>query len=218
MGVKRAIWGLMLLIGGFVLVIAVILGISLGSGWLLTLILPLSLFEGTVLILMVVSFTLYLVRSGSNPFYSDLDIDDEPTYKTFDSDWLIKADRFQRGEEGNSWGNCMHYVLSNQVYIEMEKEPEVVLNMSTVQRQELAVRLAGIAVGALMYLRPKGGQYRMTISALKRELNRHGLKPYDKELLQLTMYVVNSKLQRGELLFDVVDEEMWGDECTLPGW
>jgi hypothetical protein len=218
--------GLLLLIGGFVLLLAIVLVISLGLGWLLTLIVPLALFEGTTLILLAMGFTLYLVRSvvqsafshdlGLGPFATD--VLDNPVAYSRGHDWPIKPPRFRQENTDDTWKNYFHYVVANQLYLEMEKEREIVPQIAEPQRKELAVRLADIAIETLIRLKPQNGEYRVTITALKREISRRGLKTFDKSLLQMTMYVVNAGIQQEYLLYEVVADGLWADKCSLTDW
>jgi hypothetical protein len=147
----------------------------------------------------------------SNSPFDDIESFDE----SVDSDWPIKPARFQRGPDKDTGRAWAQFAIANQLVLAIEDQPEIIPNMGSAQQQELAVRLADIAVSVLERLDPSSKKYRITINALTVETNRRGIKPYDRELLQMTTHVVNTSVRENELLYLLIEEQGWADEYHL---
>ncbi len=93
---------------------ALVIGVSLGIGWLLTLVLPFSLFEGTIVGVFAAIATLTVWRSlleflSDDGFLEEVDDDEE----------AISKSRFWERREERTWENWLRYVLANAVYEEL---------------------------------------------------------------------------------------------------
>lgn len=206
---------LLLLSGGVLLVVTLILGVALSLGWLLTLFLPFTWFEATVLIFLTTATAIYIVRTVAGSLINSA-FDDE--IEIDEIDWLIEPDRFQRGAHGSTWRAWATFMIANQLALEIGEVEALVPHMDTAQQSELAVRLAEIAVAALERMQRPTSQPLLTTGALNREMKRRDLKPYDPDLAQLTVRVVNAGLRNNTQLAEVVSGNLWGEACTVPGW
>ena len=139
---------LLIIISLLLLSMALVLGFALGIGWLLTLFLPFSLFEATLLAIIasiVVGTFWYNLISPRFPLGPVDDIYDE------DEDYYddIPSNRFYKSEADRTWEAWLRYHLSNSIYYEFQESPQPVASMGSKQLQELAIRLADISVDIL---------------------------------------------------------------------
>ena len=214
----RALGALLVTLGTFVLLAAVgivlLTGWSIGLGWLLARLLPvLTLFEASLLIMLATIAVAYLgSRVMAMPVpgaelaeeLEDLDISPIP------------AERFYEGEAGKTGEAVLRYRLANSIYLDLEDEPDVSRMMRRDQLEELAIRLTDIAVGMLKRRGKQSGRIGLTVSALAKEMEKKGQKPYDADIMQVAVDSINEQLFFDLDLIEIVREKRWNE--SMPEW
>ena len=194
----------------FFVVVAVTLGLGIGVGWLLTLFLPFTLFEGSVLGVMAVSIAGAVVWRffRSAPSFSDDDLD--LMDNDFDLDDLddlpvdiIHPSRFVEDDEDRTWENWFHYLFANDIYRDLMMFDEHVAHMNDMQKQELAIRLSDVIVTILRAKPPSTKRLRISQEQVKRKMIKMGLRPYDDDILDLALDAIDDNL-------DIFQEQIIG--------
>lgn len=193
--------------------LALMIGISLGIGWILTLFLPFSLFEGTLLgiiaVLATASFWYNLLRSVP-PFGWE---EEEEDFER-EEEAEIPPSRFWKKSADRTWKKWLEYVLANSIYEDLLDSPRGMGGMQEKQLQELAVRLAKAAVMAVQTKSPRAKRLRVSRKMLKQAMAKMGQRPYDDELLDIAVEATNIELvYLGEELREVIRDRLW-DEPT----
>ena len=201
----------------FSVLVAVTLGFGIGVGWVLTLFLPFTLFEGSVLGVMAVAVAGGIVwrflRSG--PGISDDDLDfldddfdvDESDELPFD---IITPSRFVEDEEDRTWGNWFHYLFANDIYRDLMMFDEHVAHMNDMQKQELAIRLSDVIVAILRAKPPSTKRLRITQEQVKRKMTKMGLRPYDDDILDLALDAIEDNLDNfQEEIISIIRTRSW---------
>ena len=193
--------------------LALMIGISLGIGWILTLFLPFSLFEGTLLgiiaVLATAGFWYNLLRSVP-PFGWE---EEEEDFET-EEEAEIPPSRFWKKSADRTWEKWLEYVLANSIYEDLLDSPRGMGGMQEKQLQELAVRLAKAAVMAVQTKSPRAKRLRVSRKMLKQAMAKMGQRPYDDELLDIAVEATNIELvYLGEELREVIRDRLW-DEPT----
>lgn len=195
----------LLLVLGFTLVFALVAAIAAFSGWLLRLVFTLSLFESMVLGTLFIITTYYIVTSvvglfaspdmlgRSTPFADDDEEEEE------DADEMehrrIPDARFFDAPAKRTWETWLRYEFANDIYAEFQDEPDAVHNLNDSQSQELAIRLADLALDMLKRKTTHARRYAITIPAFKREMSNRGLRTYDDDILRLAVAAVNLNME-----------------------
>lgn len=178
----------------FSVLVAATLGLGIGVGWLLTLILPFSLFEGSVLGVIAVSIAGAIVWRlfRSAPDFSDDDFDlDELDDLPID---IIHPSRFIEDDQDRTWENGFRYLFANDIYRDLMMFDEYAAHMSDMQKQELAIRLADVMV-AILRAKPRSTKrLRITQEQVKRKMIKMGMRPYDDDILDLALDAIDDNL------------------------
>jgi hypothetical protein len=189
--------------------LALFIGLSLGIGWILTLFLPFSLFEATLLGMLaavVTGLVWYSVfRSlAVSEFIEDKD-ESEPDE--------IPESRFWESPVDRTWKNWFRYVLANSVYEDLlDSPPSGLAMMKEKQLQELSIRLADTALGGLEAKSPRTKQLRVSKGMLKQQLIKMGQQPYDDDILDAAVAAMNVDLRYlDEPLRKVIRERLWDE-------
>jgi len=206
-----------ILVGGFfvfaiVLTLAIVLGIAVGIGWLLTRLLPFTLFEGTLLGLLasVIAGTFWLNLFRSVARWSREEAEDEEEEDFYYDE--IPPDRFFKTGTEKTWETWLHYVFANCIYVEFQDAPQRIAPTGDRQLQELAVRLAEVAVAILKAKPSHTRRLRLSPGALKQQLIRMGQKPYDDDILHLAAEVINDYVSfRQRELLQVIVQRLWDE-------
>lgn len=209
---------LLLSITGLVLV----LGISLGVGWLLTLFLPFTLFEASLLAMVAFSIVgmtwYYLVRSLTDatpisyPFGDD---DDKEDYLEYDE---IPPAKFYKTKADKNWENWLRYQIANDIYIEFQDTPRKIAQMGDKQLQALAIRLADMAVSILKTKTARIKRLKITKAALIKQMNKMGQQPYDDDILQLAVTSINDNLDFYYVdIIEVIRGKLWNRPTDMFG-
>jgi hypothetical protein len=210
-----AILGLLLLILAVVIIsLVLVLGFAVGIGWLLTLFLPFSLFEASLLglIASVIVGTFWYnflqsvpigLRQGEYDYDEDEDEDDGEYNQ-------IPASRFYKTEADKTWEAWFRFQIANSIYIEFQDAEQPVAPMGEKQLQELAIRLADITISLLKSKSPRAKQLKVSVPALKRQMNQMGQRPYDDDILELAAEAINQELDyHYEDIIMVIRSKMW---------
>ena len=210
-----AILGLLLLILAVVIIsLALVLGFAVGIGWLLTLFLPFSLFEASLLglIASVIVGTfwynfLQAVPIGLKQGEYDYDEDEDEDDEEYDQ---IPTSRFYKTEADKTWEAWFRFQIANSIYIEFQDAEQPVAPMGEKQLQELAIRLADITIFLLKSKSPRAKQLEISVPALKRQMNQMGQRPYDDDILELAAEAINEELDyHYEDIIVVIRSKMW---------
>jgi hypothetical protein len=190
---------------------ALVTGIALGVGWVLTRFLPFSLFEATLLGMIAAFVTLNIWRnilSLAPPDFRSVEEEPEPDFDE------IPLSRFCRTDADKTWENWFRYAIANTVYEGFLDSPGRIGQMNDKQLQELSIRLADAAIAALKAKSPRARRLRVTSGMLKHELTRMGQQPYDDDILDTAVSAINDELVSSqEELREVIREKSW-DEPT----
>jgi hypothetical protein len=198
-----------------VLTLAIVLGVAVGVGWLLTRLLPFTLFEGTLLGLLasviVGAFWINVLRSVARWSQEEAEEDEEDFY--YDE---IPPDRFFKTGSEKTWETWLHYEFANDIYVEFQDYPQRIAPTGDRQLQELAVRLAEVAVAILKTKPPRTKRLHLSPGALKQQLIKMGQRPYDDDILNLAAEVINDYMSdhQPELLW-VIGKKLWDESPDL---
>jgi hypothetical protein len=178
--------------------LALILGLSIGLGWVLTLITPFTLFEGSLLgmiAVLAVGLIWFRLLRALPPFEPDRENnmlgDDEDEY---DEEPEIPESRFWRKPEERTWENWFRYILANAIYEDVWGAGGWIGNLDERQQEDLSIRLATTALEALKKRAAQTRKLRLTPEMLRQQLVKEGQRPYDDDVLDLTVASVNIEL------------------------
>lgn len=210
-----AILGLLLLILAVVIIsLVLVLGFAIGIGWLLTLFLPFNLFEASLLglIASVIVGTFWYNFLQSVPVglkQGEYDYDEDEY--DYDEDYeQIPASRFYKTEADKTWEAWFRFQIANGIYVEFQDSEQPVAPMGEKQLQELAIRLADMTISLLKSKSPRAKQLKITVAALKRQMNKMGQRPYDDDILELAAIAINDELDfHYEDVMMVIRSKMW---------
>ncbi|GAB4154955.1 MAG: hypothetical protein Fur0021_21970 [Candidatus Promineifilaceae bacterium] len=199
---------------GLVLML-LLLGWSLGLGWLMSRLLSFTLFEGTLLSLLITLATItvlgriILSDPISEPPWLDEVWDDEDE----DEDYTIPPSRFWKQDNERTAEKFTHYVLANEIYAQASNTPQARGLMGEQQLQELSIRLGELALQVLKKKRKNARDLSITIGQLQQQMEQMNLQPYDPEILALAAKVVNELLAEDDddegLLTDIIRQKRW---------
>jgi hypothetical protein len=183
---------------------ALVIGVSLGIGWILTLVLPFSLFEGTIVGVIAAIATLTIWRS----LFEVLSVDEFA--EEADDEEAISKSRFWEHREKRTWENWLRYVLANAVYAELIDSLDWAEDTGERAVQELSIHLANVAVEGLKGKSPHTKRVRVSQGMLKHELVKQGGQAYPDEMLKAATKAVNQELMYWEdKVRKVVREQLW---------
>jgi hypothetical protein len=190
--------------------LAVVIGWSLGVGWVLTQLTDFTLFEGT-LVGLLASFMAALIwrnilRAIPGFGYDEDNGEFEPEEEE-DEFAEIPATKFYKNEEDKTWEAWFRYEIANSIFLEFQESPQPVAPMGEKQLQELAIRLADIAVS--IFKRKKSRPKTITQTALKQEMAQMGQRPYDDTILMLAVDAINEELNYNEEIGEVIAAKLW---------
>ncbi len=187
----RAILSLILIIILVVVVsLAAVLGFSLLIGWLLTLILPFTLFEGSLLALIAtIAVGVIAVNFFKGMPLPDLNTD--VSSDDFDNFKEIPEERIFKAEEDRTLENQYRYEMANRVYGEFQENSSEFTTMNDKQQQELALRLADIALTILMQKSVTATRLNLTKAALKKQMQKMNQQPYSDDILDTALSGLN---------------------------
>jgi hypothetical protein len=214
----RALGSLLITILGFLLLaivgVALFAAWSIGLGWLLAQLLPFTLFEGSLLMMLASIAVAYVGRQLLSTLPgNELPIEEEEISAFA---YTMPARRFYQTEGDKTAEAWFRFQLANNILEDVADEPRVVRQMSPTQLEELAVRLTDVVVGVLKRKPKRTKRVAVTIGALQQEMIKTGQKPYDDDILQAAVSSVNALLFFDEEMADIVREKRWDEE--MPDW
>lgn len=188
------------------LVTGVVLGWSLALGALLALVLPFSLFQGTLLSMVASMMGLYIFFRMSET--SELGWDDSTV--NFHE---IPRGRFFTTEDDWSYENWIRYEVANAILYEI-KYRESPGQMDDEQLQALAMRLTDPAVAVLKRKTGRSTPLHVTVAQLRNQLKRMDQQPYDDDIMHAAVDGINLVLTAGPLEY-AVRKKMWDQPAPI---
>lgn len=191
--------------------------VSLGAAWLLRLFLSLSLFESALLGFIFAAGAIYLLltvgsaigppapawRPRSNAAYP-IEEDEGREYKQ------IAPARFYDSPAERTWQAFLSYEIANDIYMDLQDAPSVTSPMNDSQVQELSIRLAQIGMAILKRKTPRARDLSVNLSALKREMQRMGQRPYDDDILRVAVDGINANVDYyADELYEIIRTQGW---------
>lgn len=195
--------------------VALILAWSIGLGWLVSHLLPFTLFEGSLLSLVASALVGYLgSRLLTGPSFSL----NEPMAE--EGDWIdastydIPATRFYQLDAEKTWEAWFKFEGANRLYDELQQAPKVTGRMNPMQQQELAIRLMDIGVALLKTKTGRAKQIRTRLVDWQQSMTKQGLKPYDEPILRLAMSTLH-RLVSSPPYERVVQNKLWDKPAVM---
>jgi hypothetical protein len=217
-----AIFGILLLVLLVVCIsLALVLGFAMGIGWLLTLFLPFNLFEASLLGLIasviVGTFWYNFLQSVPVGLGQDGDYDYDEDEYDYDEDYeQIPPSRFYKTESDRTWEAWFRFQIANGIYVEFQDSEQPVAPMGEKQLQELAIRLADMTISLLKTKSSRAKQLKVTVAALKRQMNKMGQRPYDDDILELAAMAINDELDfHYEDIMMAIRSKMWNKPYSM---
>lgn len=134
---------IVILLIALVVGLVMLLELSLLVGWLLMLLLPFTLFEGTLLGLVA----LIAIGALAVNFLKGMPLPDTISAPDqYDNFKQIPEERVFKSERGRTLENQYRIEIANRIYEEFQNAPSQFSSMNDRQQQELALRLAEIAL------------------------------------------------------------------------
>ena len=200
---------------------ALVLGVAIGLGWVLTLFLPFTLFEGTLLVMAAlaiigtVGYNLIRTLSDFVPQLSDIEYEDEDDEEDeyYDD---IPTSRFFKTAAEQTWETWFRYEIANGIYVQFQAAPKRIAPMGDRQLQELAIRLADTAVAILKARSSRAKRLDITKAALERQMTKTGQRPYDDDILSLAVDAIGENLDYYyEDLIAVIRGRLWNEATDM---
>ncbi len=203
--------------------LTVVLAVTIGIGWILTFIFPVfTLFQGSILgmfAVMVVLMIWYNLLTAMVPFRQN-GYDENGTYEddgnesNNDEYDEIPTTRFYKAKDDQTWGAWFRYQIANGIYMEFQDSPRPVAQMGQRQIQELAIRLADMALELCKRKPTHTRTFKITMSALKQEMSRIGQRPYDDDILKLAVEAINDELSYEDVQ-DIIRTKRWEELSNM---
>lgn len=185
---------------------AVIFGWSIGIGWLLTLFLPFTWFEASLL-LMLASIAIgalgvrMLLSMPPPPMTDSESLFDPP----------IASDRFYSSGERVTFEAWFRFEMANDIFWELTDTPSIGNSMNERETKELAIRLTDIAVNLLKNRKSNAYRVKVSKNQLMQQMKRMQLRPYDDDMLQAAADVITLRLSHDEMMADIVRDQSWDE-------
>ncbi len=219
-GLIAALGLLLLVLSVITLSLALVLSFAISIGWFLTLFLPFTLFEGSVLGLMatiVVAIFWYNILNTDTGFGLGQFDDDEYEYEEeFDDYKHIPTSQFYKTATDKTWDAWLRHQLADDIYIEFQDVPQTVTPMNDAQIRALAIRLADITMSILQAKTTRAKQLKVSMTGLKKQMKKMGQQPYDDDILKVATSAVNADIEYyyDEILL-VVRSKLWNSACDM---
>lgn len=187
--------------------LALVIGLSLGIGWVLTLFLPFSLFEGSLLGLLAASATLFIWRNilFSIPSFPLGEVEDEVEPED------LPRSLFWETEADKTWERWFRYVFASSIYENLLDSPRWGVVMDEEELQDISVDLAEAALAALKTKSPRIKRLSVNKGLLKQEMLKMG-QPMDDNILNAAVGAVNAELVYiDKNLREVMREGLWNE-------
>jgi hypothetical protein len=188
------------------------LGFAIGIGWLMTLFLPFTLFEASLLALIasiVLGYAWYYLLGSMLGLGGEIVDEDFPDEYDDDFD-QIPSDRFFQSHTDKTWEAWLRHHLANSIYFEFQESSQPVAPMGKKQTQELAIRLADMSVDILKAKSVRAKRLNISAATLKKQMNKIGQRPYDDDILGLAAIAINTEVSyHYEELLRVIHTRLW---------
>ena len=208
MKLGRLIWGSIFLVVLFVVVgTAVVLGWSIGIGWLLTLFLPFTWFEASLLVMVAsiaisaLGVRLLMTVPAPSPL-TDTDELYEPP---------ISSERFYPSSGRVTFEAWFRFEMANDIYWELTDTPSIVNSMDEQETKELAIRLTDIAANLLKNRTSNAYRIKVSKNQLMQQMKKMQLRPYDDDILQAAAEAITLRLSDDEMMAEMVREKSWDE-------
>ena len=208
MKLGRLIWGSIFLVVLFVVVgTAVVLGWSIGIGWLLTLFLPFTWFEASLLVMVAsiaisaLGVRLLMTVPAPSPL-TDTDELYEPP---------ISTERFYPSSGRVTFEAWFRFEMANDIYWELTDTPSIVNSMDEQETKELAIRLTDIAANLLKNRTSNAYRIKVSKNQLMQQMKKMQLRPYDDDILQAAAEAITLRLSDDEMMAEMVREKSWDE-------
>ncbi len=204
--------------------ISLVLGFAIGVGWIITLILPFTLFEASLLALItsivVGTFWNNILNPSSRFGFNPFDDDEEEDEYEYEEDFKhIPTTRFYNTPTDKTWDAWLNHQLADAIYIEFQETPHAAGLTNDTQQQELAIRLAEIAMSILKAKNSRAKQLTVSMSALKKQMTKRGQRPYDDDILRVATTAINADLDYYyDELIPIVHAKRWQSPCDIFDW
>lgn len=196
--------------------LALIIGVSLGIGWVLTLFLPVSLFEGALLGMIAAFITgriCYSLWRSSTRFQKAEIKEEEEEEEEADG---VPESQFWGTSEERTWENWFRYTLANAIYDDLLESPHWLENLSEEQEQALVIRLADAALESLKVQAFAVKRMRVSRGSLRQGMTKRGDQTYPDGLLNLAVRAVNVELEYlEEDLREVARGRLWDELAEM---
>lgn len=198
---------------GLILVTAV----ALAFGWAVSWFIPvLSLFEGTVIILLaVIVVGTFLNTILRLPPPSQEPYADDPDYIETDTIHQIPISQFTKSAANETWEAYFQYEFANSIYEVIGSIPPPTLALNQQKLQDLAIDLSKLTVSLLQDRKTLPKQ--ISVAMLRRHITKHQLtQDYDDNILQVVVTVINYGLDyHREQLTRVVKHNLWHAKTNM---
>ncbi|MCB9420813.1 MAG: hypothetical protein H6667_13480 [Ardenticatenaceae bacterium] len=206
MRTKGLIGGTILLVLLFIVVgTAVVLGWSIGIGWLLTRFLPFAWFEASLLVMLA---SMAIGALGVRMLLSV-----PPPASDFGQNELfepaISSERFYPSDGEVTSEAWFRFEMANDIYWDLTDTPSVEHSMAETELKELAIRLADVVVDLLKSRTSRSSRINVTKNQLVRQMEKMNLRPYDDDILQVAAGSASLRLSWDEAMADIVHEKSW---------
>lgn len=201
----------LLVLLGMLLLVALFLAWSLGVGWLLQQIVPLTFFEASLLAIVAsLAAGAIMIRLFSLP---QLSVNAEQGQE--EPDWFDEPLSFTRFYPAGRVAALEHWAafrLANEIFLDLLANASPGSDEATLE--DSAIDLAEIGLGVLKRKPPGTKRVLVTLDAMQKEAsNRHG-EGYDDEHLGVAVQAINNLLDEDDDLARIVRRQRW-DEPVL---
>ena len=128
--------------------------------------------------------------------------------------YAIPHIRFYPTDTNKTWEGWFRFELANRLYDALAAAPRQTGRLDNSQRQELAVRLADIAVALLKAKTGRGRRLSTRLVDWQTHMTKQGLQPYDEALLRLAMSTLHDILAT-PMFERVVCTKLWDQPARL---
>lgn len=185
---------------------AVIFGWSIGIGWLLTLFLPFTWFEASLLLMLasiaIGALGVRMLLSMPPPPMTDSESFFDPP---------IASDRFYSSGERVTFEAWFRFEMANDIFWELTDTPSIGNSMDERETKELAIRLTDIAVNLLKNRKSNAYRVKVSKNQLMQQMKKMQLRPYDDDILQAGADAITLRLSHDEMMADIVRDQSWDE-------
>jgi hypothetical protein len=195
--------------------LVLVLGISLGGGWLLTRFLPFSLFEATLLTMLastIVGVIWYRLLRTFPEGESEESFGEEAAYGPDQ----IPASQFYQTDLDKTWEAWLRYRIANYIHWRFQGAPNQIAPLDDKQVQALAIRLAEIGVAALKAKPAHTTRLRITRAELRRQMSKMGQQPYTDDILGLAVLGINETVSDYyPFVIEAITDKLWDEPADV---